>query len=78
MLIIVDVGVGIVFDVVIVMELGCDGVLMNIVIVGVCNLVLMVSVMCKVVEVGCEVFLVGCILCRCYVSVFLLVDGLIV
>lgn len=32
-LIIVDVGVGIVFDVVIVMELGCDGVLMNIVIV---------------------------------------------
>lgn len=76
-LIIVDVGVGIVLDVVIVMELGCDGVLMNIVIVGVCSLVLMVSVMCKVVEVGCEVFLVGCILCKCYVSVFLLVDGLI-
>lgn len=75
-LVLVDVGVGIVFDVVIVMELGCDGVLMNIVIVLVKDLICMVNVMCLVIELGCEVYLVGCMFKKLYVSVFLFIDGI--
>lgn len=72
-----DVGVGIVFDVVVVMELGCDGVFMNIVIVEVKDLICMVRVMKLVVEVGCDVYLVGCMFKKKYVDLFLLFLGFI-
>jgi len=57
--IIVDAGVGTASDSAIVMELGCDGVLMNTAIAAAQNPVLMASAMKKAIEAGREAFLAG-------------------
>jgi len=57
--VIVDAGVGTASDAAIVMELGCDGVLMNTAIAGAGNPVLMASAMKKAVQAGREAFLAG-------------------
>lgn len=75
--VVVDVGVGMVSDVVVVMEFGVDVVFMNIVIVGVVDFVCMVWVMKFFVEVGWFVVNVGCILCKFYVIVLFLFEGFI-
>lgn len=57
--VIVDVGIGKLSEVMVVMELGVDVVLVNMVIVIVKNLVVMVVVFVSVVEMGWKVFEVG-------------------
>jgi thiazole synthase len=57
--ILVDAGVGTASDAAIVMELGCDGVLMNTAIAGARDPVLMAGAMRKAVEAGREAFLAG-------------------
>ena len=57
--VIVDAGVGTASDAAIVMELGCDGVLMNTAIAAARSPVLMASAMKKAVEAGHEAYLAG-------------------
>lgn len=57
--VLVDAGVGTASDAAIVMELGCDGVLMNTAIAGATDPVLMASAMRKAVEAGREAYLAG-------------------
>ena len=75
--IIVDAGVGTASDAAIVMELGCDGVLMNTAIAGAKNPVLMASAMRKAVEAGREAFLAGRIPRKRFASASSPIDGLI-
>jgi len=73
--ILVDAGVGTASDAAIAMELGCDGVLMNTVIAGAQNPVLMASAMKKAIEAGREAFLAGRIPRKRYASASSPVDG---
>lgn len=57
--VLVDAGVGTASDAAIVMELGCDGILMNTAIAGAKDPVLMASAMKKAVEAGREAYLAG-------------------
>jgi thiazole synthase len=66
--IIVDAGVGTASDASIVMELGCDGVLMNTAIACADNPILMASAMKKAVEAGHEAFHAGRIIKKKYAS----------
>ena len=66
--IIVDAGVGTASDASIVMELGCDGVLMNTAIACADNPILMASAMKKAVEAGYEAFHAGRIIKKKYAS----------
>lgn len=75
--IIVDAGVGTASDAAIVMELGCDGVLMNTAIAGARDPVLMASAMRKAVEAGREAFLAGRIPRKRYGSASSPLDGTI-
>lgn len=71
--VVLDVGIGIVSDVVLVMELGCDVVLLVSVVIWVVDLLVMVVVMVVVVIVGYLVCCVGWILKCFWVQVFSLV-----
>ncbi len=75
--ILVDAGVGTASDAAIVMELGCDGVLMNTAIAGARDPVLMASAMRKAVEAGREAFLAGRIPRKRYASASSPLDGLL-
>ena len=66
--IIVDAGVGTASDASIIMELGCDGVLMNTAIACATNPMLMASAMRKAVEAGYEAFNAGRIPKKRYAS----------
>lgn len=74
--IIVDAGVGTASDAAIVMELGCDGVLMNTAIASAKNPVLMASAMRKAVEAGREAFLAGRIPKKRHANASSPIDGL--
>lgn len=73
--VIVDAGVGTASDASIVMELGCDGVLMNTAIAGAKNPILMASAMSKAIEAGREAFLAGRIPRKPYASASSPADG---
>jgi thiazole synthase len=73
--VLVDAGVGTASDAAIVMELGCDGVLMNTAIAGARDPVLMASAMRKAVEAGREAFLAGRIPRKRYASASSPIDG---
>ena len=73
--ILVDAGVGTASDASIVMELGCDGVLMNTAIAGAKDPVLMASAMKKAVEAGREAFLAGRIPRKRFASASSPIDG---
>ncbi|MBL4607803.1 MAG: thiazole synthase [Pseudomonadales bacterium] len=73
--IIVDAGVGTASDAAIVMELGCDGVLMNTAIAEAKNPVLMASAMKKGIEAGREAYLAGRMPKRLYASASSPIDG---
>ncbi len=75
--ILVDAGVGTASDAAIVMELGCDGVLMNTAIACARDPVLMASAMRKAVEAGREAFLAGRIPRKRYASASSPLDGLV-
>ena len=73
--IIVDAGVGTASDASIIMELGCDGVLMNTAIACAKNPILMASAMRKAVEAGHEAFNAGRIPKKRYASASSPVEG---
>ena len=73
--IIVDAGVGTASDAAIVMELGCDGVLMNTAIAAAQKPVLMASAMKKAVEAGREAFCAGRMPRKMYASASSPIDG---
>lgn len=73
--IIVDAGVGTASDAAIVMELGCEGVLMNTAIAEAKNPILMASAMRKAVESGREAYLAGRMPRRLYASASSPIDG---
>lgn len=73
--IIVDAGVGTASDATIVMELGCDGVLMNTAIACSSNPILMASAMKKAIESGREAFLAGRIPKKRFASVSSPIEG---
>ncbi len=73
--IIVDAGVGTASDATIVMELGCDGVLMNTAIAEAKNPVLMASAMQKGIIAGREAFLAGRMPRKRYASASSPIDG---
>lgn len=75
--ILVDAGVGTASDAAIVMEMGCDGVLMNTAIAGAKNPVLMASAMKKAIEAGREAFLAGRIPKKRYASASSPIEGTI-
>jgi thiazole synthase len=74
--ILVDAGVGTASDASIVMELGCDGVLMNTAIASAKNPVLMASAMRKAIEAGREAYLAGRIPKKRFASASSPLDGL--
>ena len=73
--ILVDAGVGTASDAAVVMELGCDGVLMNTAIAGAKDPVLMASAMKKAIEAGREAFRAGRIPRKRFASASSPVDG---
>ena len=73
--IIVDAGVGTASDASVIMELGCDGVLMNTAIACAKNPILMASAMRKAVEAGHEAFNAGRIPKKRYASASSPVEG---
>jgi len=73
--ILVDAGVGTASDAAVVMELGCDGVLMNTAIAGAKDPVLMASAMKKAIEAGREAFRAGRIPRQRFASASSPVDG---
>ena len=73
--IIVDAGVGTASDAAIVMELGCDGVLMNTAIAAAQKPVLMASAMKKAVQAGREAFCAGRMPRKMYASASSPIDG---
>ncbi len=75
--VIVDAGIGTASDAAIVMELGCDGVLMNSAIAHAQNPVLMASAMKKAVQAGREAFLAGRMPRKLYASASSPIAGLI-
>jgi thiazole synthase len=75
--ILVDAGVGTASDAAQVMELGCEGVLMNTAIACAQNPVLMASAMGKAVAAGREAFLAGRIPKKLYASASSPIEGLI-
>src|SRR5512136_3277267 len=75
--VIVDAGVGTASDAAIVMELGCDGVLMNTGIAGAREPVAMAEAMRKAVEAGRQAFLAGRIPKKLYATASSPIEGLI-
>lgn len=75
--VIVDAGVGTASDAAVVMELGCDGVLMNTAIAGAKDPVLMASAMRKAVEAGREAFLAGRIQKKLYATASSPLEGVV-
>jgi thiazole synthase len=75
--ILVDAGVGTASDAAIVMELGCDGVLMNTAIAGAKDPVLMARAMRKAVEAGRDAFRAGRIPRKRYASASSPLDGML-
>ena len=75
--IIVDAGVGTASDAAIVMELGCDGVLMNTAIAGAKDPVRMARAMKLAVQAGRDAFLAGRIPRKRYASASSPIDGLV-
>lgn len=73
--VLVDAGVGTASDAAIVMELGCDGVLMNTAIAGARNPVLMAGAMRKAVQAGREAYLAGRIARKRFASASSPLDG---
>lgn len=74
--ILVDAGVGTASDAAKVMELGCDGVLMNTAIAAAKNPVLMASAMRKAIEAGREAFRAGRMPAKRFASASSPIDGL--
>ena len=75
--ILVDAGVGTASDAAIAMELGCDGVLMNMAIAGARDPVLMATAMRKAVEAGRDAFRAGRIPRKRYASASSPIEGTI-
>ena len=75
--VIVDAGVGTASDAAIVMEMGCDGVLMNTAIAGAKDPVLMADAMKQAVEAGRKAFLAGRIPKKLYATASSPIEGLL-
>jgi thiazole synthase len=75
--VIVDAGVGTASDAAIVMEMGCDGVLMNTAIAGARDPVLMADAMKQAVEAGRKAFLAGRIPKKLYATASSPIEGLL-
>ena len=75
--VIVDAGVGTASDAAIVMEMGCDGVLMNTAIAGAKDPILMADAMKQAVEAGRKAFLAGRIPRRLYATASSPIEGLL-
>ncbi len=75
--VIVDAGVGTASDAAVVMELGCDGVLMNTAIAGAKDPVLMAEAMRAAVEAGRKAFLAGRIPKKLYAQASSPIEGMI-
>ena len=75
--VIVDAGVGTASDAAIVMEMGCDGVLMNTAIAGAKDPILMADAMKQAVEAGRKAFLAGRIPRKLYATASSPIEGLL-